>query len=74
MSLKSTPRPRGLVSPSLGLKTWRCDFGGNRRRHMASSRRVRRGEVTTCGACGRQMHILGVGPFFPRLSGHALCI
>jgi hypothetical protein len=40
------------------------------------SRRVCRDEATSCGACGRQMHISGVGPFCPRschLVGELLC-
>jgi hypothetical protein len=32
---------------------------------VASLGRVYRGEATSCGASGRQMHITRVGPFFP---------
>jgi hypothetical protein len=42
---------------------------GNRRRHMVSSRRVRRGEAISCRACGHQIKFPGVGPFRPRLNG-----
>jgi hypothetical protein len=49
LNLKTTQRYKWWVSPSLGLKTWRCDSGENRRWHMASSRRARRGKATSCG-------------------------
>jgi hypothetical protein len=49
--------------PSLASKLDSGGFGGNQRHHMASSRRVHRGEATSCGACDRQIKILGVGPF-----------
>jgi hypothetical protein len=38
--------------------------GGNWRRHVASSRRVLRGEATSCGAHSGQINIQGVGPFY----------
>jgi hypothetical protein len=37
--------------------------------HVVSSRKVRRGEATSCGVCDHQMHVLRVGPFWPQLSG-----
>jgi hypothetical protein len=43
--------------------------GGNRRWHMASSWRVRRGKTTSCGARVRQIKIPRVGPFRPWISG-----
>jgi hypothetical protein len=36
---------------------------------MMSSRRVRRGEATSCGERGYPIKITGVGPFRSRLSG-----
>jgi hypothetical protein len=50
---------------SLGLKLGGAGSGGNRRRHVASSWRVHRGETTSCGTCGRQINLPGVGPIAP---------
>jgi hypothetical protein len=55
---KTTSRYGWWVSPSLGLKTWRCGSGKNRRWHMASSGRARRGKATSCGARDCQIKIL----------------
>jgi hypothetical protein len=60
--------------PSLASKLGSDSSCGNRRQHVVSSWRVRWGEATSCGTCGCQIKILGVGPFRPRLSGYALCI
>jgi hypothetical protein len=54
---------------SLASKLVGGSFGGNRRRHVASSWRVHRGEATSCGARGCQINIPGVGPFCPWWSG-----
>jgi hypothetical protein len=52
-------------STEFGLKTrrWRFRWGSEAARGVIM--RVHQGEVTLCGACGRQIKILGVGPFRP---------
>jgi hypothetical protein len=55
--------------PSLASKLGDGSSGGNRGRHVVSSRRVCRGKATSCGARARHIKILGIGPFRTRLSG-----
>jgi hypothetical protein len=66
---KPTSTMDDRFSTEFGLKLGGGGSGGNQRRHMSLSRRVRQGEATSCGAHDHQIEIPGVGPFCPRLSG-----
>jgi hypothetical protein len=57
----------GGFSIEFSLKLGGGGSVGNQRRHVASSRRVHRGEATLCGACGRQIKFPRVDPFHPPL-------
>jgi hypothetical protein len=65
LGLKTTQRYGWRVLLSLGLKTQRDGFEGNRWQHMASQRMVRQHESTSCGARVLRIENLGVDPFRP---------